>query len=83
MSEDDDGCDLLGGFIEKFVMEQHKGFLTGFVFFATYVDEDGDTCYWGDTMAGQTCTQSLGLIGAMGAIEKRRIVDHHFGTNDG
>lgn len=79
MSKNEDGEDPLGDFIEGLV----PGFLTGYVFFATYVDEDGDVTYWGDTMQGQTVPTSLGLIMSMKAIEEHQVVVHHFGTGDG
>ena len=75
MSMDEEGEDATREFMEALV----PGFLTGYVIFATFVDEDGETCYWGDTLQGQTAIQSLGMAEAMITIEKARIVNHHFG----
>lgn len=48
------------------------GVVTGFVLVATFIDDEGDRRIWTDTMRGQLCHETIGLLGWAHAIEEQR-----------
>lgn len=77
MSRWPDGTDPVGELVEN--TGYTPGMVTGWFLFVQFIDpETGDTCYMGDTMEGQGSTTTLGFIAASDAIERQRIVNHHF-----
>lgn len=54
------------------ISSETGGICTGFVLVATFMGEDGDRRIYCDTMRGQLCHESMGLLSWGLAIEQRR-----------
>lgn len=49
--------------------------VTGFVLIASFVDTDGEGRIYGDTLDGQRCHETLGLLTYGLALENARVID--------
>lgn len=81
MARSDDGSDPVGDFVENSGLVD--GMVTGWVLFVHFIDpETGQLHYFGDSMEGQGAVATLGMGDAIAAIERQRIVQHHFDDDD-
>lgn len=54
---------------------QINGMVTSFVMVAAYVDDEGETRIWSDSLTNQRCHQSMGLLSWALAVEQAKAQD--------